>query len=42
MTTMRRIDDLRDGLRSQGGRSDAYSAVVDPAPATGATRQLGE
>lgn len=49
MTTQRQIENLRDSLHLQGGRSDARlavdSAVVAPlpamGPATGATDQLG-
>lgn len=31
-----------DGLLTQSHRYDSASSVVAPAPATGATRQLGE
>jgi len=41
MTTQRQIQHLRDGLLRQCGRPDAYLPVVAPAPATGATDQLG-
>lgn len=49
MITQRQIENLRDGLLRQGGRSDAHLPVVmavvmplPPAgPATGATDQLG-
>ena len=45
MTTQRQIENLRDGLHLQGGRSDFRLPVVAPlpamGPATGATDQLG-
>ena len=49
MTTQRQIENLRDGLLLQGGRSDARLPAGLPVaaplpamgPATGATDQLG-